>query len=159
MNLKSWLWTWKISKTCEYQRKIKTKINRHCENFRTEAGSVANALHFDHISQLSRSSDQKGKLLKRDNRPKMEALVRSPLSTNPVLIPNLIGLRLHSSGRLKLQSIWNFLIRTDLFHPPEKDEVIHFTWSMPSSAYKSPTLYSSSEPFLFVWWDAVQFTN
>lgn len=52
-----------------------------------------NALKSNNISQL------RGKLLKRDNRPKMESVVLRPTSTNENLTPNLIAISVSTRNR------------------------------------------------------------
>ena len=66
------------------------RISKTCDNFRAVAGSSANTLNFDHISQLIKREEFLKKK-KKVNRPKMESLVLSSRSEQQDLILILIA--------------------------------------------------------------------
>ena len=66
------------------------RISKTCDNFRAVAGSSANTLNFDHISQLIKREELLKKK-KKVNRPKMESLVLSSRSEKQDLILVLIA--------------------------------------------------------------------
>ena len=66
------------------------RISKTCDNFRAVAGSSANTLNFDHISQLIKREELLKKK-KKVNRPKMESLVLSSRSEKQDLILILIA--------------------------------------------------------------------
>ena len=68
------------------------RISKTCDNFRAVAGSSANTLNFDHISQLIKREELlKKKKKKKVNRPKLESLVLSSRSEKQDLILILIA--------------------------------------------------------------------
>lgn len=67
------------------------RISKTCDNFRAVAGSGANTLNFDHISQLIKREELFKKKKKKVNRPKMESLVLSSSSEKQDLILILIA--------------------------------------------------------------------
>ena len=87
---------------------ITQRINKSYENHR--AVTKSGALNFDHIFQAE-SLNKKVKSLKRNNTPKMESLMLSPMSSNQDLILNYL-VSASPKNEILNQSARNYLVTT-----------------------------------------------
>ena len=143
---------------------ITQKVSRNCKNYRTVSESGANALNFDHITQLGWESDQKGKLRQQAQH---WVTCAKPYNRKPRLTCNLnAALTTHKTVISTGQHYWNNPHCRSLL--PTLGE-----WPSLNNAYFANNLLflpsfnlqnlsfsiAQDSSFLFVRWDAIRFMN